>query len=207
MTRARPPASFRLQGLGTLLTVFSPQSRAGFVSHRQRSWDSPFGGFPSRKVSAAFPPGRTHLPFSLAVHPPPESAGPARKASVPGFQPFRESLAALRGFSPPTAGSSPGFHPSRVRPQRPWPGFLPASSRTLRRPGSEPPNPPASQSIDRPLPDLLRKPRRSATAGQGDPHRVPAPVRSRAFKRKPTRAMNSPSIGPHITAGSPVVFG
>jgi len=125
MTRARPPASFRLQGLGTLLTVFSPQSRAGFVSHRQRSWDSPFGGFPSRKVSAAFPPGRTHLPFSLAVHPPPEGAGPARKASVPGFQPFRESLAALRGFSPPT-GSLPWVSPFQGSPAKALAGVSPS---------------------------------------------------------------------------------
>jgi hypothetical protein len=39
---------FRLQGLAALLTVSSRRIRAGFVSHRQRSWDSPFGAFPSR---------------------------------------------------------------------------------------------------------------------------------------------------------------
>jgi hypothetical protein len=37
------PALVRLQGLATLLTVCAPRIRAGFVSHRQRSWDSPFG--------------------------------------------------------------------------------------------------------------------------------------------------------------------
>ena len=36
-------ASVRLQGLVTLLTVFSPPALTGFVSHRQRSWDFPFG--------------------------------------------------------------------------------------------------------------------------------------------------------------------
>jgi hypothetical protein len=57
LTRVRPPASFRLQGLATLLAVSSLRTRAGSVSHRQRSWDSPFEAFPSRKVSGALPPG------------------------------------------------------------------------------------------------------------------------------------------------------
>jgi len=48
------PATFRLQGLATLLTAYALESRAGFVSHRQRSWDSPFGGVLSRKVSRPF---------------------------------------------------------------------------------------------------------------------------------------------------------
>jgi len=56
-------ATFRLQGLVTLLTVFSLESRAGFISHRLRSWDSPFGGFLSREVPEVFRPGRTHLPL------------------------------------------------------------------------------------------------------------------------------------------------
>ena len=50
-SRARPPATFRLQGLVTLLTAYALRSRAGFLSHRQRSWDSPFGAFSSQKVS------------------------------------------------------------------------------------------------------------------------------------------------------------
>jgi hypothetical protein len=77
LTRASQPATFRLQGLATLLTAYSLRSRAGFVSHRQRSWDSPFGGSPSRKVSGVLPPETTHIPFSLAVFPPPKRrAGP-----------------------------------------------------------------------------------------------------------------------------------
>jgi hypothetical protein len=47
--RASRPATFRLQGLVTLLTVYSLRTRAGFVSHRRRSWDSPFGAFSSRE--------------------------------------------------------------------------------------------------------------------------------------------------------------
>jgi hypothetical protein len=66
------PASFRLQGLVTLLAAYSRRARAGFVSHRRRSWDSPFGAFSSRKVSAAFPGGRTHIPFHPPVIPPPK---------------------------------------------------------------------------------------------------------------------------------------
>jgi len=50
------PTAFRIQGLATLLTVSALRSRAGFVSHRQRSWDSPFGAFPSRKVFNRFRP-------------------------------------------------------------------------------------------------------------------------------------------------------
>jgi hypothetical protein len=49
------PATFRLQGLATLLAAYSLRARAGFISHRRRSWDSPFGAFSSRKVPAAFP--------------------------------------------------------------------------------------------------------------------------------------------------------
>jgi hypothetical protein len=149
LTRARPPATFRLQGLGTLLTAYSLRSRAGFVSHRQRSWDSPFGAFSSRKVSGLLPPGRTHIPFRLAVFPPPKRrAGPTGRGSwvsalsrVPGHR---------QGFSSPTAGCSLGFYPSRVLRRMPWPGFRPASSHALRRSDDESPDPPAPQSIDRP---------------------------------------------------------
>lgn len=76
------PATFRLQGLVTLLTVSSLRARAGFVSRRRRSWDSPFGAFPSRKVSRTFPPGSTHLPFLLPVHQPlTRRAGPTGRGS------------------------------------------------------------------------------------------------------------------------------
>jgi len=49
------PATFRLQGLVTLVAVYSLRARAGSISHRRRSWDLPFGAFSSRKVPAAFP--------------------------------------------------------------------------------------------------------------------------------------------------------
>jgi len=47
-------ATFRLQGLVTLWAAYSLRAHAGFISHRPRSWDSPFGAFSSRKVSARF---------------------------------------------------------------------------------------------------------------------------------------------------------
>jgi hypothetical protein len=82
LSRVCRPATFRLQGLVTLVTAYSLQSRAGFVSHRQRSWDSPFGGPPRQKVSEALSPRRAHVPFGQAVFPPPKRrAGP----KGPGF--------------------------------------------------------------------------------------------------------------------------
>jgi hypothetical protein len=45
---------FRLQGLVTLVAVYSLRSLAGFISHRQRSWDSPFEAFSSQEVSERF---------------------------------------------------------------------------------------------------------------------------------------------------------
>jgi hypothetical protein len=116
--RASQPATFRLQGLATLLTGYSLRSLAGFVSHRQRSWDLPFGGFPSRKASGVLPPESTHIPFNLAVFPPPKRrAGPIDL----GFwaSTSRKSLATRQGFSSLTAGSSLGFHPSRVLKRTP----------------------------------------------------------------------------------------
>jgi len=92
------PATFRLQGLVTLWAAYSFRARAGFVSHRRRSWDSPFGAFASRKVSATFPGGRTHVPFRRTGDPGAEGAGPAQWTAVSGLLPFRESLAAAAGL-------------------------------------------------------------------------------------------------------------
>jgi hypothetical protein len=125
-------AMFRLQGLVTLLTVSSLRSSAGFVSHRRRSWDSPFGAFPSRKVSGALPHGCTHIPFvPPLLSPPKRRAGPAGRGfwvltlpRVPGSR---------RGFSTSIAGCSLGFRPSRVLSQEPRSGFRPTSSHALPR--------------------------------------------------------------------------
>lgn len=91
LLRALPrPATVRLQGLATLLAAFARRVPAGFVSHRRRSWDSPFGAFSSRKVSAAFANGWTRVPFSLPVFPSRRiGMGRPCRPRFPGFDPFR----------------------------------------------------------------------------------------------------------------------
>jgi hypothetical protein len=78
--------------LDTLLTAFSLRFPAGFVSYQRHSWDSPFGAFPSRKVSDVLPPGWTRLPFRLPVLPSPKRwVGPSRPR-FPGFHPSESPL-------------------------------------------------------------------------------------------------------------------
>jgi len=45
------PATFRPQGLIALSTAYSLRTRARHTSGEQRSWDLPFGGSLSRKVT------------------------------------------------------------------------------------------------------------------------------------------------------------
>jgi len=75
------PATFRPQGLITLSAVYSLRTPAGFISHQRRSWDSPFGAFPSRKV---FRPSRsesTHILF-LSAFCPPQQQTPLHRAGL-----------------------------------------------------------------------------------------------------------------------------
>jgi len=85
--RRHAPATVRPQGLVTLSAVYALRARAGLVSSRQRSWDSPCGAFSSRKVPAAFPPGCTHLPFLPSVIPPHEAEGRPNEPRLLGFDP------------------------------------------------------------------------------------------------------------------------
>jgi hypothetical protein len=105
------PATFRLQGLATLLTVYSFRARVGFVSPRQRSWDSPFEAFPSRKVSAAFPPGSTHMPFLPPVPSLPKQTTRSGKPRLLGFDPSESPLRSGVCLAHRVAGCSPGFSP------------------------------------------------------------------------------------------------
>jgi hypothetical protein len=77
------PATFRLQGLATLVAACSLRSPAGFVSHRQRSWDSPFGASPPDRYPAVsdrkYPPT-----VSLPLFPSPTSRGQAGPSDL-GF--------------------------------------------------------------------------------------------------------------------------
>jgi hypothetical protein len=142
------PATFRPQGLVTLSAAYSLRAPAGFVSRRRRSWDSPFGAFSSRKVSAAFPRGRTHLPFHLSVFPPPERwAGPTGRGfwvsalpRVPGDQ---------TGINSPTAGCSHGLRPSRACWNEPCHGSRRDSSHALCKPQPLGRSSPAPRSLNR----------------------------------------------------------
>jgi hypothetical protein len=147
-----PPTTVRPQGLATLSAVYALRAPAGFFSHRRRSWDSPFGAFSSRKVSAAFPRGRTHMPFAASVIPPPKRwAGPTSRgfwgSALPGIP------GGTAGINLPATGCSHGLRPSRACRRQPCRGFRPSSSHTLRRPQSFDRSPPASRSLNRLSPD------------------------------------------------------
>jgi hypothetical protein len=125
------PATFRLQGLATLLTVFSLPGLASLVSCRQRSWDSPFEAFPSRKVPPPFPAALTRLPFLPALRHPPEGEGRCAEPRFPGFVPSESPLRPHLGVAGRCAGCSLGIHPPRVLHQTACQGFRPGSSHTL----------------------------------------------------------------------------
>jgi hypothetical protein len=126
------PATFRLQGLVTLVTAYSLQSRAGFVSHRQRSWDSPFGAFSSQEEPGLLPPSDPTYRFTCRCSRR-RSEGPAQQAFGSWDSTSRESLASRQGVSSPIAGCSLGLRPSRVSRRSPCPGFRPSSSHALPR--------------------------------------------------------------------------
>jgi hypothetical protein len=126
------PATFRPQGLVTLSTAYSLRARAGFVSHRQRSWDSPFGAFTCRKVRGRF---RTHEPacrFSRRCY-----RRRGRRSGSTGRDFRALTLAGVPGDDMGLACRALvapwGFFPSRVCERGPWPGFLPTSSHALCR--------------------------------------------------------------------------
>jgi hypothetical protein len=131
------PATVHLQGLATLLAAFALRSRAGFVSHRQHSWDSTLRSFPLpkgiRRVSARKHP-LTVLP---AVSPAAEATGRPGRPRFLGFYPFESPSRSDRCLicRPPAAPL--GFCPSRVFEQGPRPGFRPVSSHALRGSGEQ----------------------------------------------------------------------
>jgi len=199
-TRACQPASFRLQGLVTLMTAFSLRSRAGSVSHRQRSWDSPFGGPPPGRYPVCYHPEAPtyRSPWQYSRR---RSAGPARQGPVSGLCPFQKFLATERGFSPSATGASLGFRSSRALPRRPWTGFRPSSSHALYSRGDESLQPPAPQSLDQPSPRSFRIPTSRCKQPGGTAlleflHQ-PDPEHS---SKHPTGLMVSPHASPHITA-------
>ena len=102
------PATFRPQGLVTLSTVYSLRTPAGFVSPRRRSWDSPFGAFPSQEVFERLRPNEPTYRFIARYHRR-RSDGPARATAVPGLQPSRESLATVACLARRPLGAPLGF--------------------------------------------------------------------------------------------------
>jgi hypothetical protein len=178
--RALPqPATFRPQGLATLSATYSLRARAGSVSHRRRSWDSPFGASSSRKVPGAFPRrAHPHTVFPVVVPGAEARAGPTSR----GFRALTLSRVPgdRTGVNSPTAGCSLGFCPSRACWRTPGPGFRPDSSRALC---SRPPRngrSPAPRSLARsPLGLDLDRPA-NRTGGRSSPSRVLAPVRPEA---------------------------
>jgi hypothetical protein len=83
------PASFRLQGLATLLTASAPRHLAGLVSCRQRSWDL-------SDPSELSPPERYLRPLRLPVHPhavqPTVAPDPAEDGQVGAVSPDFRAL-------------------------------------------------------------------------------------------------------------------
>jgi hypothetical protein len=154
------PARFRPQGLITLSAAYSLRARAGFVSHRRRSWDSPFGAFSSHKVSRRFRPKGPTYRFARrsSCH---QSSRPARRAAVSGLCPLRESLATGRGISTPIAGCSLGLHPSRVLRNSLDRDFA-RSPLTRFADGTRKTRPPTPQSFNRLLLRLIRPVRQAA---------------------------------------------
>jgi hypothetical protein len=151
------PATFRPQGLVTLSTVSSLRSLAGFVSHRRRSWDSPFGAFSFRKAAGAFPLRRTHLPsppagVTTCRSRRPGSAGRGFWACPPG-SPWRPAVClARRPLEAPLGFPLPGF--SRDSLDRDFAQPPLARFAALRSPAMRP----ASQSLDQPPPASARHP-------------------------------------------------
>jgi hypothetical protein len=161
------PATFRLQGLVTLLTVSSLRTLAGSVSHRQRSWDSPFGAFSSRTVPRCYHSVDPTYRFTCRCSRR-RSEGPAQQASVPGILPCESPWWPNGGLGRQPLDAPLGFAPSRVSCRRPGPRLPSGSPLALCVPGGGAPNPPAPQGIDRLAthPILTQRPKAPQRTGQ-----------------------------------------
>jgi len=102
-------ATVRLQGLVTLLTAYALRSRAGFISHRQRSWDSPFGAFSSPKGIRGVSAGMDPRTVSPAVSPPAEAGGRPDESRFLGFHPFGSPWRAAVRLTQPPLDAPMGF--------------------------------------------------------------------------------------------------
>jgi len=192
------PAKFRPQGLATLSTVSSLRSRAGFLSHRLRSWDSPFGAFSSREAVDTFPHRRAHRPFppaSVTTHRS-RRPGPAGRGfwACPPESPWRPAVGlARRPLEAPLGLPLLGFalgNLDRVFARAPLTRFTAPRSPGMRS---------ASQSLDQSPPAPARNPtckhmRASGGTLRGFQHRYNPNIRIRAvsgslFHLTPRRAL------------------
>jgi hypothetical protein len=170
------PTTFRLQGLANLLAVCSLRVPASLFSCRRRSWDSPFGGFPSRKVSSAFPPKMRPPTVPLSGIPAAEAPGRPDEFRFLGFSPSESPLwlgrcLAYRPPDPPLDFALPGFargNLGRDSARPPLTRF--AKSATNRRPRRRPR---VSIGFCLVLTFHCGKPQRG---GQDNPYRVSAPA-------------------------------
>jgi hypothetical protein len=94
LPRACLPATFRLQGLVTLLTAYSLRNPCRFCFAPAALLGFALRSFLLPRDIRSFPTGRTHLPFLSSVYPHTRVQGPARRAAVPGFAPRESPLAA-----------------------------------------------------------------------------------------------------------------
>jgi hypothetical protein len=86
--RCHAPATFRLQGLATLVTVCSPRRLAGLVSSRQRSWDFPLRSILLPGGGLGFPPTpNPHAGFTATCSGAPKHAGRTSRPPTPGLWP------------------------------------------------------------------------------------------------------------------------
>jgi hypothetical protein len=96
------------------LTVYSLESRAGFVSHRQRSWDSPFGGLSlSSRSCRRLHRKRTRVPL-VRLDFRHRSDGPVRRTAVSRSIPAESARRGTERFKPTLASASLGFCPFRA---------------------------------------------------------------------------------------------
>jgi hypothetical protein len=173
------PATFRPQGLVTLAAAYSLRARAGLFSCQRRSWDSPFGAFSFRKVSATFPGGRTHTPFLPSVSPAAKRwAGPTGRGlwalPLPGVPRARRRISAAN------AGCSLGLCPLRVCVGI-LPGFRRNSSHALLRTALRPH---AGATEYRSVPTSPCPPAGEPATGQDNPLGVLAPDHTHVIRAK-----------------------
>ena len=121
--------------MATLLAAYSLRSRAGSFSHRQRSWDSPFGAFPSRKVSGFIITRMGPPTVSLLGAPAAVAEGRPSRPRFLGFNPSESSWLSDEGLARRSLAAPLGFRPYRVLCRKPCSGFRPNSSHALPRAG------------------------------------------------------------------------